>query len=51
MLKAWHFTRNKLRYRCIDNNLQKIFQKNVLENDTGQILLVVVIMVDLELKL
>ena len=34
MLKAWDFTKNKLCQRCFDNNLQKIFQKNILENGT-----------------
>ena len=41
MLKAWNFTKNKLRHRCFDNKLQKILQTNVLENVTGQILLIV----------
>ena len=51
MLKAWYFTKNKLCHRCIDNNLQKILRTNILENGTGQILLIVVLMVDLWLKL
>ena len=34
-----------------DNNLQKIFRKNILENGTGQILFIVVLMVGLLLKL
>ena len=45
MLKAWDFTKNKFCHRCFDNNLQKIFRTNILENDTGQILLIVVLIV------
>ena len=37
MLKAWDFTKNTLSHRYFDNNLQKIFRKNILENGTGQI--------------
>ena len=51
MLKAWYFSKNKLCHRCIDNNLQKNFRPNILENGTGQILLIVVLMVNLWLKL
>ena len=51
ILKAWDFTKNKLCHRYFDNNLQKIFRTNILENGTGQILLIVVLMVDLWLKL
>ena len=51
MLKAWDFTKNSFRHKYIDNNLQKIFQTNVLEKGTGQILFIVVLMVDLWLKL
>ena len=51
MLKAWDFTKNILRHICIDNNLQKIFRTNILENGTGQILLIFVLMVDIWLKL
>ena len=47
MLKVWDFTKNKLRHRYIDNNLQKIFGTNVLENGTGQMRLIVVLMIDL----
>ena len=50
MLKAWDFTKNKLYHRCTDNNLQNIFRENVLESGTGQILLIVVLMVNLCLK-
>ena len=50
MLKAWDFTENKLCYRCFENNLQKIFQTKILENDTGQIAFIVVLLVGLWLK-
>ena len=51
MLKTWDFTKNKPCYRYFDNNLQKIFRRNILENGTGQIYLIVVLMVGLCLKL
>ena len=51
MLKTWYFTKNKLCHRCIDNNFQKNFRTSILENYTGQILLIVVFMVNLWLKL
>ena len=51
MLKAWDFTKDKLCHRYFDNNRQKIFRTNILENRTRQILLTVVLMVDLWLKL
>ena len=51
MCKAWDFTKNKLCHRYFDNNLQKIFRKNIIENDTGQVLLVVILVVGLWLKL
>ena len=51
MLKAWYFTKNKLCYRCIDNNLQKFFHANILENGIGQIRFMFILMVDLWLKL
>ena len=51
MLKAWHFIKNKLCHRLIDNNWQKIFRTNIFENGTGQIVLIVILMVDLWLKL
>ena len=39
ILKAWgKHTKNKLCQRYFDNNLQKIFQINILENRTKQIL-------------
>ena len=51
MLKAWAFTKNRLCHRYFDNNLQKIFRTNILQNGTGQIRLIVVLMVGLWLKL
>ena len=51
MLKTWDFAKNKLCHRCFDNNLQKTFQTNILEDGTRQTLLIVVLMVDLWLKL
>ena len=44
MLKGWNFTKNSLCKTDFDNNLPKIFQTNVLENGTGQILLIVISM-------
>ena len=38
MLKVWDFTKKKLCRKYFDNNLQKIFQTNVRENGTGQII-------------
>ena len=35
MLKAWDFTKNKLCHKYFDNNLQEIFQTNILENSNG----------------
>ena len=47
MLKALDFTKNKLCHRYFtENNLQKIFRTNILKNGTGQILSIVVIMID-----
>ena len=51
MVKAWDFTKNNLCHTNFDNNLQKIFPTNILENGTGQILLIVPLMVGLWLKL
>ena len=51
MLKVWNFAKNKLCHRCIDNNLQKIFRTNILENGTRFILLIVFLLVDVWLKL
>ena len=42
MLKAYNFTKNKLRHRSFDNKLQKISQRNVFENRAGQIILIVI---------
>ena len=46
MLKAWDFTKI-----ITDNNLQKIFETNILEDGIGYMLLIVVLMVGLWLKL
>ena len=43
MLKALDFKKNKLFDRYFDNNLLKIFQTNILQNCTEQILLIVVL--------
>ena len=51
MLKACNVTKNKLCHRYFDNNLQKKFRTNIFEKGTGQILLIVVLMVNLWLKL
>ena len=51
MLKASDFTKNEFCYRNFDNNLQKTFRINILEIGAGQILLIVVLMIDLWLKL
>ena len=50
MLKAWDFTEKNLCHRCFNSNLQKTFRRNILENGTGQMLLIVVLMVGLWLK-
>ena len=51
MVEASDFTKNKHCHRCFDNNLQNFFHKNILENGTGQILLIVILIVSLWLKL
>ena len=51
MLKAWDFTKNKLGHRYFNKKSKKIFRTNNLENGTGQILLVVVLMISIWLKL
>ena len=51
MLKAWDFIKNKLCHRYFDKKLKKIFCTNILENGTGQILLIVVLMISMWLKL
>ena len=51
ILKAWDFIKNKLSHKYFDKKLQKIFGTNIPENDTGQILLIVVLMIGLQLKL
>ena len=50
MLKAWNFVKTKSCHRYFDNVLQKIFQTNCFENSTGEILLIVVLMIGLKLK-
>ena len=50
MLKAWNFTKNRLRHRYFGNNLYKIYRTNILENTAGYILLTVVLTVGLCLK-
>lgn len=47
MLKTWSFMKNNLHHGCFCINLQKIFQTNIIENFTGQMLLMVALMVDL----
>ena len=49
MQKAWNFTKNKLRHRCFENSLSKTFPTNMLDNGTGQILYIVVLIVGLAL--
>ena len=44
ILKTWDFTKNKLCHRYFDNNSQKIFRTNILENGIRQIILIVVLM-------
>ena len=51
MLKVWDFTKKRLHNRYLDNNLQKIFRRNIFQNGTGQIILIIVLMVGLWLKL
>ena len=45
--KSMEFTKIKIWHRCFDNNLQNIFSKNILDNGTRQILLVVILIVGL----
>ena len=45
-----NFTNRKLRHIYFDN-LQKIFRENILEKGTGQILLMVVLIVSLYLEI
>ena len=45
MMKACNFTKYKHRHRWFHNDLQRNFQTNIIENDTAQILLIVVLMV------
>ena len=41
VLKGKNFIKNKLRHKYFDNRLLKILRTNTLENNTGQILLIV----------
>ena len=43
--KYSNFTENKLHHACFNTNLQIIFQTNIYENNTKQILLIVLLMV------
>ena len=45
ILNAHKFNKNEICHRCFDNNLKKIFRTNILENASGQILLVAILMV------
>ena len=51
MLKAQDLTKNKLSQRYFDSNLQRLFRTNILDSGTGQIILIVVLMLRLWLKL
>ena len=51
MLKVWSFTENELCHIHFHNNLPKISPTNILESGTGQILLIVVLMIGKWLKL
>ena len=44
-LKVWGFTKNKLRHGCFGINLQKVSLTNILEDCTGQMLLIVALIV------
>ena len=45
--KAWNFTKYKSCHKFSDHSLQKHFQTNILESNTAQTLLIVVLMVGL----
>ena len=45
MLKTWNFSKRKLFHRYFDNDLQKNCRTNILQSDTAQLLLTVVLMV------
>ena len=47
MLSAWNSTKNKLHHRYSDKNLHETFLRNILEDATERILLIVNLMVDL----
>ena len=46
MAKAWNFTKYISYHQPFDRSLQKNFPTNILESDTAQMLLIVVLMVD-----
>ena len=45
MFKATNFDKNKLRQRCFHDALQKLSQADAFENATGQICLIVLLMI------
>ena len=45
--KCINLSKSNLHHNCFDNNLQKRLQTNIIENVTGHIFLIVVLMVDL----
>ena len=47
MLNAWNFTKSKHHHWCVDNNLQIVSRRSILENAIGQIYLTVALMVGL----
>ena len=47
MLNVPNFPKYELHHRCFDNDLQKFLQTNILENVTGHIFLIAVLMVNL----
>ena len=47
MLSAWNSTKNKLHHSYSDKNLHETFLRNILEDATERILLIVNLMVDL----
>ena len=50
MLKAWDFSKKNSATDALILICRKIFRANILENGTGQMLLIVVLMVGLWLK-
>ena len=51
IMKAYNLSKNILCHKFFDYNLHKISRTNILENSTGQIIWIVVLMTDLRLKL